>query len=102
MRNVTKQSKKVYTRPMKRPLENSRMTPKRILKKLYQNGGPLDLSRVDFNYLSNISAESLNFNVYHSNGEEWETFQRKWKQSSNFFIPITPEVEYNKEGPTNV
>lgn len=36
--------------------------------------GPLALSKVDFDFLKDIYMESLNFNVNHPKGEEWETF----------------------------
>ncbi|KAH1063970.1 hypothetical protein J1N35_028957 [Gossypium stocksii] len=41
---------------------------------------PFDLSKVDLDYLKDISIESLNFDVYHPKGDEWDAFQRKLKQ----------------------
>ncbi|KAH1107731.1 hypothetical protein J1N35_011499 [Gossypium stocksii] len=38
---------------------------------------PLDYSQVDFNFLKDISIDSLGFNVYNPKGKEWEEFQLK-------------------------
>lgn len=55
--------------------------------------GLLDLSRVDFNCHRDISTESLNFNVYHPEDKNWETFQREWKHLADFFIPTMPKLK---------
>lgn len=59
--------------------------------------GPHDLSKVDFDYMKEITRESLNFDVYHLKGEEWEAFQGEWKQLVTFSLPTTPWVEDNEE-----
>lgn len=62
--------------------------------------GYFDLRLVDFNCLGNISAGSLNFNIYHFEGEEWGSFQKEWRQSGDLFIPNTLDAEDNEEGST--
>ncbi|KAK5835578.1 hypothetical protein PVK06_011270 [Gossypium arboreum] len=52
---------------------------------------------VNFYYLKKVTIESLNINVYNPEGKDWENFQRKWKQSTNFFIPKEPEIEEDLE-----
>lgn len=54
-----------------------------------------------FDYLKEVSTSSLNFDVYHPKGDEWETFKREWKQTKGFIIPSTPFVEDNEEGSTS-
>ncbi|KAH1039895.1 hypothetical protein J1N35_041638 [Gossypium stocksii] len=46
--------------------------------------------------IQKICTESLNFNVYNSEGEDWENFQKEWKQSPNFFIPTKIKIEDEK------
>lgn len=62
---------------------------------------PFNLSQVDFNSLKDIFSSSPNFDVYHLEGDEWEALQREWKQSSDLFIPNTPNTEDKKEGSTS-
>lgn len=58
--------------------------------------GLLDLSKVNFDFLKDISTVSLKFDVYHPKSDEWEAFQSGWKQSSVFSIPTMPGPEANK------
>ncbi|KAH1046670.1 hypothetical protein J1N35_037454 [Gossypium stocksii] len=48
---------------------------------------------VDFNFLKDISIDSLGFDVYNPNGKIWEDFQSKWKQITGFFIPNSPKIK---------
>ncbi|KAH1092120.1 hypothetical protein J1N35_019377 [Gossypium stocksii] len=63
--------------------------------------GPLDLSQVDFKNLRDISTSSLNFIVYHPEGEEQKSFQREWKQLGEFIIPTMPNSVENEKSSTN-
>ncbi|KAH1040041.1 hypothetical protein J1N35_041784 [Gossypium stocksii] len=62
----------------------------------------LNFSKVDFEYLKDITTESLNFDVYHPKGEEWEAFQGEWKQSVTFSLPTTPKAKDNEENMADV
>lgn len=55
--------------------------------------GHFDLSHIDFNYLENISTKPLNFNIYHLEDKELETFKREWKQSGDLLIQIHPALK---------
>ncbi|KAH1031200.1 hypothetical protein J1N35_043374 [Gossypium stocksii] len=53
---------------------------------------PMDLSQVDFDFLRDVSTDSLGFDVYNPKDKKWEDFQSKWKQIIGFFIPNSPKI----------
>ncbi|KAK5839878.1 hypothetical protein PVK06_008723 [Gossypium arboreum] len=53
------------------------------------------------NHESNNLIRRLDTRVVILTSDEWEALQREWKQSSDLFIPNTPNTEDKKEGSTS-